>query len=257
MNPGSCAGLRAQVASHAELPCLRCNSVVRFVERLDVLVVPERNVVWLKSREAHDEEASVSEPSFWETLERVAALSGGAPVPRPRLVEVVGGNDGGESPEVDAADEQAVRFVGPSEYAASVSDAGDGGPGEAGTALGASEVVESATVRPAGDEERAGPRAGTPVARADAVFHVLEQTQHPEVLAEFGRRELPDGRGEAPPSAVTPATWDDVDEGVAGAPSGFLAGLAAKHRIFAETGEIDIDLDRADRRKRRRRGRSG
>ncbi|ACU53294.1 hypothetical protein Afer_0326 [Acidimicrobium ferrooxidans DSM 10331] len=196
----------------------------------------------------------MSEPSFWETLERVAALVDGPPVVRPQLVTLVGGD--GAVDDVASAASRGGLVPSPVEHGDATVPSDDGAPRGAGEADVADAVAASAVAPPSPAEDQAGARPGTPVARADAVFQVLEQTQRAEVVAEFGRRDAGAAPAELTTASTTPATWDDVDEGVVAAPSGFLAGLAAKHRIFAETGEIDVDLDRVDRRKRRRRGRS-
>ncbi len=94
-----------------------------------------------------------------------------------------------------------------------------------------------------------------PAAQAGAILELLSEPQSVG-LPEFGHdRAASDDDAGLPAQATTDIgtaeSWDNVE--LRAVPGTFLAGLAAKHRIFEETGEIDVDLDRLGRRRRRRR----
>jgi len=187
---------------------------------------------------------------FWETLERVAGLADGPPVVRPRLVVLA------DQPTSTEAQDPTAPSPAAALAASELVGAGREGEGE-GSALASTVAVQP--VQPAvasGSVVRPGSLA-TPVAQAGAIFDALGAIEAAPALLDLGRHEVEVPRpapGEGRDRGVDVPSWDDLRAGAV--PSGFLAGLVAKHRIFEETGEIDIDLDRPGRR-RRKRGRRG
>lgn|GEM_PF-6700037 len=187
---------------------------------------------------------------FWETLERVAGLADGPPVVRPRLVVLADQptwtNWQNSTTPSSAATPGTVEIAG----AAQMGE-------DEGSALASTVAVQP--VQPpvaSGSGVRPGSLA-TPVARAGAIFDALGAIEAAPALLDLGRHEVEGPRpalGEGRDRGADVPSWDDLPTGAV--PSGFLAGLVAKHRVFEETGEIDIDLDRPGRR-RRRRGRRG
>jgi hypothetical protein len=169
----------------------------------------------------------VGTAAFWETLERVAALAGGKPPARPTLVDL------------DGEPAEALGRGVPG----GLPETSDGGAGIDSAARGASPSP-------------AGEAPVLPVSQAEAVFETLGTLSGP--MREFGKRTKAaqaDAPTVGPETASLARSWDEVDTSPSDAPSTFLAGLAAKHRVFAETGEIDMDLDRIGRKRRRGRRR--